>query len=667
MVFSSLAAADIEPLEQTMPEESQQEAAVETHHHAFAQSGYRFVTPDGPAAAASPYGKLTSGVMGGFSAGTLGADLKLVVDGNFLHEDDYHTELFFDYKGLVRFHAESQAMWSNLRREQIQPGTLTYLNQEEDRIYGIRTSTSQAETRIKLGNRPVHLNLGYWELSRDGYEQLRFSDHYFGTAANALITSSRPVSNITREGTIGLDAHLGPIDLSYGFRIRDFSNEAAENRYPFSPGLTGTPTGNSHNSIPDSSATSHTFKMFTNLSGGLVGSASYNLTQRENNGGHGDAVPSERPSDVIQSIAGDISYTPSKRHSFALKYRHRESDRTSPSSLRYSYSQITAPPTGIYTGTPGELLIRPATTSNRDSLTFSATFRPGPKVIYRLEYNADLESRSNVRDAQSTAGIPTAVHPDNRQTHTGTATFYWKPVKGGKLNATYSYAACDNPSYGASFSERHIGKLLATYTNSTKWGLSANYLAQYDSGEQSAFTVSPAPVITYKLPRESRINSLNGSVWFSPVDRVTVTTHYSYQQADINQTVLFASLIADPAPLVVSNYRSSAHIYGINAVYALCDPLDVSLEFQQVRSLARFNVPDRSFTLAGVPGTFNTADITNLSKIDSTETGVSARTDWRINPLLSCSLDYNFRKYSTGNALYDGAVHATMISLKARW
>jgi hypothetical protein len=138
------------------------EVANESHSHASLLNGYRFISPDGPTASASPYGRLKSGVNGGFSAATLGSDLKLTVDGIFLHEDDYHTELFFDYRGLLRFHAESEALWHNLLREQVTPGTLTLRALDQDLVYGVRTAISQADTRIKLGNNPFHLNLGYW-------------------------------------------------------------------------------------------------------------------------------------------------------------------------------------------------------------------------------------------------------------------------------------------------------------------------------------------------------------------------------------------------------------------------------------------------------------------------------------------------------------------------
>jgi len=654
----------------------------ETLRHASVHVGYRFITPDGPTAAASPYERLTSGVIGGFSAGTLGSDLKLLIDGSFLHEDDYRAELFFDYAGLVHAHTESRTFWHNLLYEALpqavnNPPTLEIRPLDQGATYGVRTAINQADTRIRLGNNPFHLNLGYWELKREGFEQLRFSD-YYRTDPSAVISRSNRVDRYTREGSIGLDAHLGMFDLSYGFNIRDFSNQAADPRDTFSNSAGGaliTPGNQAHDVIPDSRVTSHTIKLFSDLSGGLVGSASYNLTQRENNGGHGDAVPSERPSDVIHSVAGDLTYTPTKLHSFALKYRHREIDRSTPENLFYPYSQIPASPPGVYTTVPGQLLVRPATSAVMDTLTFSATFRPAPKVIYRLEYNAALELRDNVRDAQTPAGSPTALHPDSRQTHSGTAAFYWKPATGVRINASYRYAACDNPAYGSSFSDRHTGKLLVTYTANGKWGATGSYLARYESNESSARTAPPTNLatpetgVTASMPRTSNNNSVNADFWFSPLERLTISTSYSFLQSNVNQTLLLTNLSQNA--LLAANYRSSAHVYGVDAVYAATEQLDLSLAFQQIRSKARFDVPDNAtfstLNPPNPPAVYSSAGITDLTRLDSTETAASARADWRITALLGCSLDYSFRRYESGQVLFDGSVHSTMVTLKARW
>ena len=667
LLWAGAAHADIEPVDIPEVDIDIQDRAIETDRYAAVQSGYRFIAPHGPSATASPYERLKSGVTGGLSGGTLGSDLKLTIDSYFLHVDDYHAELFLDYSGLVRFHAESGTFWHNLLPEQVNPGTLNLRPLEQDVTYGIRTSINQADTRIKLGNNPFHLNLGYWELKREGNEQLRFSDHYFGTGTGSVITSTNHIERYSREGNIGLDAHLRLFDLSYGFRIRDFSNEEPAPKDSFTNDAAGalTPGVHAHNIIPDSRVTAHTFKFFTNLSGGLVGAASYNLTQRENSGGHGEAIVSERPSDILHSVAGDLTYTPSKRHSFALKYRHQEIDRSTPASLFYPYSQIPTSGTlpGVYTSTPGMLLVRPSSNRTSDTIVFSGTYRTSTTSNLRLEYRGELESRNNVPDPFN-SGSPSALHSDNRQTHTGKASFHWRPYNGLRLNASYSYTACDNPAYTASFSDRHTGQLFVTYASSGRWGATASYLGRRESGENSADTTT-VPNTTVRLPRKSGNDSANASLWLSPLRGLTVTGSYSYLRNDIDQAVLFAS--SSTGSLAATNYRSTAHVIGVDAAYALSELLDVSLAFQQIRSFSRFNVQDFAFT-DPANGTLYTSDgIRELTSLDTTETGVSARADWRITPQLGCSLDYTYKMYNSGNSLYDGSVHATMVTLKARW
>jgi len=672
--FAELECRSKEALGGGLPSETAVECGTPTT--VSAQAGYRFITPDGGIAAASPYGRLKSGVAGGFSAARLGTDLKLALDGTFLHEDDYHSELFFDYSGLVRIHADSEALWHNLLREQIVvnpnllPGSLITLNDKDaGRTYGMRVATNLVETRIKLGNNPFHLNFGYWELHKEGNEQLRFSDQYFGQTnlqtdrQNSVTSESRRIDRTTREGVLGLDGHLGPVDISYGFRIRDFINNAADSRATFNNNISDAAIGQpqAHDVIPDSRVTTHSIKLFTDLSGGLVGSAAYSLVQRENNGGHGDAVPSRSPSDTIHAVAGDLSYTPFRELSVALKYRHREINRETPAN--------TVNPFGL--AGPVSLSVLPAIDTVRDTVSLITTIRPVQKMTLRLEYLAELESRSNVWERNpQTNSLPIGLHDDSRQTHTGSASFLWNPAKELKLNASYSYAVSDNPAYGTSFSDRHNGKLAATYTHSGIWGVTGTYLVQYESGESRATTVSTVPVANYVLPRNSRSDSANASVWFSPVQRLTLTGNYSYLVAKSDQTMLLSELITTPNPQVVGSYRSTAHVYGIDAMYALNDALDLSVALQQVRSKSRFDLPFRSFTLVDSNGNIilgDTVGISDLSKIDSTETGISTRMDLRITALIGCVLEYGYRRYDSGNPSIDGSVHTTMLQLKARW
>lgn len=656
--------------------------------YASLQSGYLFVTPDGPTGAAAPYGRLKSGPTAALSAGTLNSDLKLALDGQFLNEDDYRGELSLDYSGYYRLHVEGGALWHNLLPERLPQSTDSFRSQPLDTgaSYGLRTTTTLVENRIKLGNNPFHINLGYWQLTREGTEQVRFSDYNSGgsnlpgtpsSSQNTVYSLAMKADRITREGNVGVSGHLGWFDLAYVFTIRDFINSAADSRVQFNNTASGALIAGNQavNVIPDSRVTSHTIKLFSDLSGGLVGSAAYTLTRRENNGGHGDAVPSSQPVATLQSAAGNISYTPSKEVSLALKYRHQEINREAPATVYYPYAQTTSTTSAFYTSTAGTLVVRQATDTVKDTLVLSSIFRPNATTIYRLEYSGEIESRDNLSSSNES---PYALHSDTRQTHTGTASFSWKPAPGLKLNASYSYAACDNPAYGASFSERHTGKLLLTYVHDGHWGLTSSYLARYETSASSASTVTsttvtvdPASVVgTFNLPRENLNNTATVGFWFSPLDRLTVTTSYSFLQSDTAQTLLLNSL--SQSALLAANYRSTAHVYGIDAVYAASDRLDLSLGLQQVRSDARFSVPSNvafsaTNTTTGVVTNYSSSGIGDLSKLVTTETGISTRVDWRITDLLGCVLDYGYRLYDSDSSVFDGSVHTATVSVRARW
>jgi hypothetical protein len=613
---------------------------IETLHHAAVYAGYRFVSPVDNPSAAAPYLKLKSGVSGGFSAGTFGTDLKLLVDGRFLHADDYNTGLTLDYSGLYRLKIESSSLWHNLERTQ--PATAASVTSREldsGASYGTRTVISRAENRIKLGNNPVHLTLNYWQLTREGTYQLRFSDYAFDGKPNSAATRSIPVDSVTREGTIGLDAHIGPVNAAYLFTIRDFSNLAPDSRYQFPARDTLA-----HDVINDSRLVSHTFKLFSDLSGGLTTSAQYSIIQRETATDRGDARPSSNPEDTMQTASGEISYTPFKELTLNARYRRLQIDRESPETIHAPLLQLTP--------AASTLQVRPSSSSAKDTLILSASYRPILKAVYRFEYRAELESRESLPDHQT---VFSASKSDSRQTHTGKATFIWKPVDGVKLHTSYSFAASDNPAYPSSFAERHNGQALISYTNKGLWGVTANYQGRFESGASSYQQTD--------LPRESLSNSVNGSIWFSPMERVTVNAGYSYQKSSVDQANVFFNSFAMSVPIrTAGSYSSAAHIYSLDAVVALTRMLDLSLAFQQTFSDVRFSASDNS-TIA----VLSSSGIGDQSRLVSTATGLTSRADLRLSSHLGCSLGYSFRMLNTGQPDLDGSAHETLLALTGRW
>jgi len=220
--------------------------------------------------------------------------------------------------------------------------------------------------------------------------------------------------------------------------------------------------------------------------------------------------------------------------------------------------------------------------------------------------------------------------------------------------------------------------VLLTYAQAGTWGVTANYLVQHETGERSARVIPPAGLIIstgsaislHDLPRETLSNSANVSVWFSPLERLVITSGYSFLQSEISQTSLLTELSRNA--LAATRYTSASHQYSIDASYAVNDQLDLSLTFQQVFSRSSYDVPpiaefSATDIITGTTTLYSTSGISDPSKLDSTETGISTRADWRITSLLGCSLDYSFRRYESGQLLYNGSVHSTMVSLKTRW
>ena len=632
-------------------------------HHAVLRFGYRLLTPSGAAGAAEPYTLLTPGIMGGLAAGRSSGDNRFSAAATVIGSDDYHAEATASLQGRYRLHLESEALNHNLPGEVMPSGAVGVYRSLENGAppYALRTTTSQAVGRARLGELPVHLELGYWQLHRSGTDQLRFSDHYSNDPASTVISAVRRLDGIAREGQLALDAQLGSLGLAYDLRLRDFVNDAPVSRHQYAVTAAGalTPALQAHDVTPGSRVVSHTVKAYSDMSGGLSAAGSYSITTRENNGSGGDAHPSSSPADTLQSVAGDLNYTPFRELTLALKYRHLDIGRERPATVSYPFAQL--PDAAVATATPGVLAVRPAVTTARDQLSATALYRPSTRASLRLEYRAELESRERLPDPKNPAS-PSAAGSDSRQTHGGSAVFTWHPHNGIRLSGSYGYQACDNPATSASFSERHDGRLSLSYSSRGVWGATAGFQLRQEQGD--------SVLAAYRLPRDSRSGSASASFWATPLARLTVSSSYAYQRAVTDQSLLLAgNPVPGSDPAIAARYLADSHVYGIDAVYAMSETLDLMLSFQQVFSRSLFELPERDYPLlSDLPSSpSGTAGITGLSRTITAETGGAARLDWHAARMIDVTLDYTCRVIRGTLSSGDGSLHATMLSLMARW
>ncbi|UFS69245.1 hypothetical protein LPW11_15235 [Geomonas sp. RF6] len=659
-----------------------EERHVETLEQKGGSIGYRSVFREDNPSRALPYSYLHSSAAGTLFYRRLEADSNIEVEGAFLNRNDYNGDLLLDYRGDYRLHLRTESLYHNLDRELLftpdfildsnDPTTGNraryHANQDAEQGYGISVTQDLAQFRYRLHNFPLHANFGYWRLIREGTIQQRFADTSFeGTggalasgAENNVFAEARAVDQRTEEGSVSLDSHLGPVDLIYAFKVRQFEDREPIPTHDYlsrtgTDGMTVDRFGGvqEHNENPDSRLYSHTVKAHTSLAGGLAATGSYTFERRENLSRLTDTAGVKHATVDVQGGAGDVTYTPCKEFTLSVKYRHQELDHDGPAALSNSFFTTSQP-------------LRPGVDTVKDQVTALLSYRLSRTATVNGEYRGDFLSREQV------APTPSALYfalPEHSNTQRGTLSFIYRPKRGARLNARYSYSTTDHPSYGASFAERHEGELLASYTSGSRWGATAGVRERRDSNDEvqrfllnypfDPISYSTAPPISRS--RESR--SANLAVWVAPLARTTVSAHYSYLENSVDQGVFFTGIGSGSEAF--ANYFNRAHVYALNGTYGASETLDLQLMLQQVRSHAAFRPQIVAFS-----ATSDTSGVRELTEQETTISTLSARAEKRFTERLSGSLEYSLNDYHEGTppySTYNGTVHAVAAYLSARW
>ena len=655
-----------------LEEESAAVKKVETHTILGGFTGYRFLSVDNYGGRAAQYDYLHSGLIGGGYFNSLGQDLKFALDGAILNDKDYHGDMLFDYGGEYRVHVRTESLFHNLAGEKLfdtpfqlgradlRGALADYIPHQDDSLtkYGVRAEQDLASFRYKLHDFPLHMNLGYWRMVKEGASQLRFADIAFEGPENNFFARSRSVNRETHEGNLGFDTHLGPVDLIYNFQIRQFVNNAAQLRDDFAPrnnvqGVLDRIGGlQEHNEDPGSRYLAQTVKLHTSLAGGIVGAASYTYGKRDNLSKLSDTKDAEQASVNLHNVAGDFVYTPFKEFSLGLKYRRQEVDNNSPAFISNSFF------------VQNTLAVRPSISTEKDVIVATLSLRPNNLVTIKGEYKGEFLHRDLPSNSDERLNW---FLNETQDTHRGTLALLSRPLKGLRLSARYSYTTTDHPSYGTSFANKHEGELLTSYNMTGRWGVTANYRSLRESNDQierrTIVSIDPLKyaLFSHLLSRDKTTDNVTAGFWFVPVEKLTVSANYGYLHSSTDQAVLFT--IVGAGSEAASNYTSKAQFYSLNTAYQYSDKSDISLTLQQVFSLSEFNPEIKSFT----PND-NTTGIKDISHLKTVETSFSARGNYHLTKNLICSLEYQLKDYNDKySSLFDGTVHIVTAYVSTKW
>lgn len=630
-----------------------QRADIEAYRHLEASAGYRFVGIRDSGGRAAEYDYLHSSFAGDARLVHLGKDLKLDVDGAFLNRKDYVANLMFDYAGYYRLTARTESLFHNLDHLTTPDVDIFRDDNPADR-YGITTRQDTIQFRYKLRDYPIHLNLSHWLIDREGTQQLRyadfsFDDYYSATPSSALRFRSQNIHRSTHEGTAGFDAHLGPVNVLYTFQFRQFDNRESTPVDPYQVLGSGPAE---HNDNPENRYYAHTVKLYSSPAGGITGAASYSYGRRDNRSSLATVAGADKARDIIQNAAGDFTYSPCAWFTSALKYRHLEIDRDTPATLSASYL------------TPSSVEPRSGIDTRRDIISANFTLRPTTMLSLNGEYRGIFHHRDNTGTDPDTMW----ALPENSDTHKGNLTVLFRPFKGLRLRGLYEYTTTSNPLYDSDPERKHEGRLLATYTNSSRWGATANYRIAREWNDHVTRETHVDPVsfpgqedTTYVLPRKRNFVHAALGFWVSPVEWLTVSGNVGFLRTRAEQAVLFARVFNGQD--AASEYVSQGEIYSVNAAYRASEKVDLSCVYQQVRSRSEFS-PEATTG----DGVTSTAGVRELSRVKNLEHSLSSRIDYRLTKHVGCALDYTYRAYDNRlSSDGEGDVHVVTAQLKAAW
>jgi hypothetical protein len=676
-------------------------------------TGYRWVSTDDRPDRAAEYSFLEDSPTFNLIYKQDFGDREVSLVGDFVNYNDYYIEGHFDYKALFRLNARSERMFHNLDHVPYQDDpearalaetTLVnvfdisdpdnpvpapdldvtdafYSDHNPGVGYGRRITIDEIKLRAKLPTYPAHINLSYWRMEKKGKEQLRFVDENCASACH-MQSRTRKIDRVTEEFQIGLDAHLGPVDIAFLQTLRKFREKEslpADDFDTHTLRFLGPPRELLHDETPDSRLTESTFIINLPQSGGFVSSASYTIGKRENESDLKTVRPVDAETDY-QKLTADITYTPGEHWTFSFRYRMLDLDNDVP-AIQTSDGVVSPDNPFSFSGIP----VRESVDIDRNNYAAFISYRPSHRLTLKAEFEREDIDRSNTGVGQhdTFAGIsdPNWALPDNETIDRYRLSFFSRMLEKSalKLNGWYEYTSIDNPAYGTSLSDNNEIFFSASYRPSAIWGATGSIdIQRGDNNDRTAVQFDSGPV-PFDLNRDEERENLALGFWFVPSDLFSADLNYGLLHAKIDQDILFGDGPDTSNPgsstdytILDDNtdYEQRVHTLSAGINLRLMENLNCRLEGYHVRSSSEFSPGFDPRVFEYLSGDFvgealaSSGSLQEISKVNIRQNGVKARIRWNLSKILTAGFEYTFDDYEDRNAnAFDGSAQTFIASL----
>jgi len=194
--------------------------------------------------------------------------------------------------------------------------THAYKELNPNGYYSLKHTLYDLRLRLKAPGYPFHIFGRYFGYHQDGTFQQRYLIGDFTTSTMTIYSIKRKINKKTDTFTVGTNAHLGPLEVEYAFRYKEF-HPSAQTTISDSSGI--------HNVLPKLRTTAHSIRFHTSYTGRVVASFTLQTSEEEN-------LFSNISRDLI-FMAANVRYLPKPWLTIAVRTSYGKKTQDSPETI----------------------------------------------------------------------------------------------------------------------------------------------------------------------------------------------------------------------------------------------------------------------------------------------------------------------------------------------
>ena len=605
-------------------------------------TGYRFVGLKGSVRAAE-YEYLHNSLTVSEELRVISFPHRLHLDFDLKSKKDFLGEAAYAYKDIIYFRGINRTLFHNLDNVSLQdlapstpsPGvSVTDANSN----YGVKTGISNLFLRFKTPDFPSHVYMDASMLERKGIaQQISLAGSGYRND-NVRKSRERDVDWQTRNVTVGVNSHLGPIELDVSHSEKRFDAGAGKVLYEdFTAANSAPPRAAGrypYGLVPELTGSSDTIKLHTSYTGGLVATATLSRIGRENN-------DSGAKADYLIG-AGEVIWMPITKLAFFFRYRHKETDLDNPDTV--TLRDVTNPLNSYTYG------VRPSISSKTDTASVAIRYRLSSFLTLKPEYTFDDIAREN-------AGLWSIPGSTQRQSFSLTADS--RVLKTLNLKANYLHREINNPAYNIEPDRSDQGRMALSWAPLKRINTLLSYALASERRDSVRYLDQAGNTVSSPDKRDVLRGKAFGSVSFVLNEKICFTTSYADMHSKTRQDMSYRTPLDNSIDARVP-YKEASRNYAADLSYMPKNNINVSAGVSHTVSNSRF-YPSAKDLLEPV-------SVASFSDLKTKDTIYSFSGEYRFRGGLKLGTTYKYCSVKDALAnpyddLGNGTAHILMVTL----